>query len=78
LFLWELERGNSLESARTIAVNAVVMCEIFYLLNSRSIFGSVLSRDGLLGNRVVLLTIAACIVLQMLFTYAPPLQQVFG
>lgn len=78
LFLWELELGKSLESARTTAVNAVVMCEMFYLLNSRSIFGSVLNRDGLLGNRAVLATIALCLVLQLLFTYAPPLQGVFG
>lgn len=78
LFLWELELGKSLESARTTAVNAVVMCEIFYLLNSRSIFGSVLSREALLGNRAVLATIALCLVLQLLFTYAPPLQGVFG
>jgi magnesium-transporting ATPase (P-type) len=78
LFLWELQHGNSLESARTIAVNAVVMCEIFYLLNSRSLFASVLSRDGLLGNRAVLLTIGICLLLQLLFTYAAPLQNVFG
>lgn len=78
LFLWELELGKSLESARTTAVNAVVMCEMFYLLNSRSIFGSVLSREALLGNRAVLATIALCLVLQLLFTYAPPLQGVFG
>jgi len=78
LFLWELELGKSLENARTTAVNAVVMCEMFYLLNSRSIFGSVLNRDGLLGNRAVLVTIALCLVLQLLFTYAPPLQGVFG
>ena len=78
LFLWELQHGNSLESARTIAVNAVVMCEVFYLLNSRSLFASVLSRDGLLGNRAVLLTIGICLLLQLLFTYAAPLQNVFG
>ncbi|WAJ38696.1 cation-transporting P-type ATPase [Pseudomonas sp. GOM7] len=78
LFLWELQHGNSLESARTIAVNAVVMCEIFFLFNSRSLFASVISRDGLLGNRAVLLTIVICMLLQLLFTYAAPLQRVFG
>ena len=78
LFLWELQLGSDLGSARTVAVNAVVMCEIFYLLNCRSLFGSVLSREALLGNRAVLVTIALCLVLQALFTYAPPLQQLFG
>jgi magnesium-transporting ATPase (P-type) len=78
LFHWELQRGSSLEMARSVAVNAVVICEMFYLLNSRSIFASVVNRDGLLGNRAVLWTIAACAALQLLFNYAPPLQRVFG
>lgn len=78
LFLWEMQHGNSLEGARTMAVNTVVMCEMFYLLNSRHIFDSVLNRQGLLGNPKVLLAIAVCLLLQLLFTYAPPLQRVFG
>lgn len=78
LFLWELQRGTPLESARTMAVNTVVMCEMFYLFSSRHIFASVLSREGLLGNPMVLLAIAACLALQLLYTYAPPLQQLFG
>ncbi|SDH80822.1 plasma-membrane calcium-translocating P-type ATPase [Pseudomonas benzenivorans] len=78
LFLWEMQRGTSLESARTMAVNTVVVCEMFYLLSSRHIFASVLYRGGLLGNPTVLLAIAACLALQLLYTYAPPLQQVFG
>ena len=78
LFLWELEHGTGLERARTMAVNSVVVCEMFYLLNSRHIYDSVLSREGLFGNRQVLLAIAACVVLQLLYTYAPPLQALFG
>ncbi|MCY1419541.1 putative cation-transporting ATPase F [compost metagenome] len=78
LFVWELERGTSIESARTMAVNAVVAAEMFYLINSRAIFGSVLSREGLLGNRWVLLAIAICVPLQLAFTYAPWMQGIFG
>ncbi len=37
LFYWELQAGTSVEYARTMAVNAVVMAEMFYLLNSRFI-----------------------------------------
>ncbi|MDT4796159.1 putative cation-transporting ATPase F [compost metagenome] len=78
LFVWELERGTSIESARTMAVNAVVAAEMFYLINSRAIFGSVLSREGLFGNRWVLLAIAICVPLQLAFTYAPWMQGIFG
>ncbi|WP_408004317.1 cation-transporting P-type ATPase [Zestomonas carbonaria] len=78
LFLWELDRGTGLESARTIAVNTVVACEMFYLLNSRHIYLSVINREGLLGNRYVLISLGCCAVLQLLYTYAPPLQKLFG
>jgi magnesium-transporting ATPase (P-type) len=78
LFLWELDRGASLESARTMAVSTVVMIEMFYLVNSRYIYRSVLSREGLLGNRSVLAVIVICALLQIGFVHSAPLQQVFG
>jgi magnesium-transporting ATPase (P-type) len=78
LFLWELERGSSLEAARTMAVCTVVVSEMFYLLNSRHIYRSVLSREGLFGNRYVLMALAACALLQIAFTHAGPLQSLFG
>ncbi|MBS0544599.1 MAG: cation-transporting P-type ATPase [Proteobacteria bacterium] len=78
LFLWELELGNDIDTARTMAVNAVVAAEMFYLLNSRHIFAPVTTRDGLFGNRVALAAIAACIPLQLAFTHLPVMQDIFG
>jgi len=78
LFLWELDSGTTVEVARTIAVNAIVVAEMFYLVNSRRIEGSVLNRDGLFGNRYVLGAVAACVCLQLLYTYGPFFQRVFG
>jgi len=78
LFLWELDRGASLETARTMAVSAVVFAEMFYLLNSRYIFRTVVSRHGLFGNRYALFAIAACAALQVAYVHALPLQAVFG
>jgi magnesium-transporting ATPase (P-type) len=78
LFLWELERGASLEKARTMAVSAVVVAEMFYLLNSRHILQTVISREGLFGNPYVLIAIGACALLQVAYTLAPPLQAIFG
>ncbi len=77
LFLWELDSGTSIESARTMAVNAVVMAEMFYLLNSRFILAPVISRGGLTGNRYILLAIAACLPLQIAYTHAPIMQAIF-
>ena len=78
LFLWELSRNTSLETARTMAVNGIVVAEMFYLLNSRHVLGSVVNWEGLTGNRVVLLAIALCVPLQLAFTYLPAMQAIFG
>ncbi len=78
LFLWELNSGATIETARTMAVSAVVAAEMFYLINSRHIFGSVMSYDGLFGNLYVPIVIVACAALQAAYVYAGPLQKVFG
>ncbi|MDR2240262.1 MAG: cation-transporting P-type ATPase [Zoogloeaceae bacterium] len=78
LFLWELGRGTDLATARTMAVSAVVAAEMFYLINSRHLFRPALTREGLFGNRQVLIALAVCAVLQLAFVYAAPLQAVFG
>jgi magnesium-transporting ATPase (P-type) len=78
LFLWELAIGTSMETARTMAVNTVVVAEMFYLLNSRFILAPAFSREGLTGNYYVWVAMAACIPLQIAFTYAVPLQQIFN
>ena len=78
LFLWATGQGVSLEEARTIAVNALVVGEIFYLFNSRYLHQSSLSREGLLGSRPVLISIAILLALQLAFTYWPPLQRLMG
>lgn len=78
LFLLEMHNGASLEKARTMAVSAVVACEMFYLVNSRFILAPVLSRAGLFGNPYVLVAIGVCALLQLAFVHSPPLQAVFG
>ena len=78
LFLWEVERHMPLEEARTMAVNALVVGEIFFLFNSRYIYSSSLSREGLLGSRPVLTTIGILLVLQLAFTYFPPMHRLLG
>jgi len=78
LFLWEMEQGVSIEHARTVAVNTLIMFEIFYLFNSRYITDSILNWKGITGNRYVLIAIAILIILQLGFTYLTPMQALFG
>ena len=78
LFLWEFEQGASIPVARTVAVNAVLVGEVFYLFNMRSLSGSVLNVAGFFGNRYVLWAIGVLLVCQAGFTYLPALQTLFG
>ncbi|MDA4086118.1 putative cation-transporting ATPase F [Mycolicibacterium hassiacum DSM 44199] len=78
MFLLELRQGTSVDTARTMAVNAIVVAEMFYLLNNRFLVDPVLNRAGLFGNRVAFATVVACTALMLLYTYTPPLQAVFG
>jgi len=78
LFLWEIARGDSLETARTVAVNALVMGEIVYLFNCRYLLAPVRTWQDFTGNRYVLLSIAVLVVIQALFTYLPFMQKLFG
>ncbi len=77
LFLWEMDNGTTIEHARTVAVNTLVMFEIFYLFNARYITESVFNWEGFTGNRYVLLSIAILLILQISFTYLSPLQILF-
>lgn len=78
LFIWEREHGASIELARTIAVNTLVVFEIFYLFNSRFLLANSLSFEGLTGNRYVLIAIGILIIIQLAFTYAAPMQSLFA
>ena len=78
LFLWLESTGASIEEARTIAVNTLVVGEIFYLWNARAILNPVLSLKGIFGSRPVLISMVLCLLLQLAFTYLPFMHSLFG
>lgn len=78
LFQWEIAQSNDIDKARTVAINTLVMCEIFYLFNSRYILKSVFSVQGLTGNIYVVVAIGLLAILQCAFTYIPAMQLLFG
>jgi magnesium-transporting ATPase (P-type) len=71
IFFHALERGRDLEEARTLVVNALVVLEIFYLFNVRYLHMTSITLRGALGTPAVLAAIAAVVAAQLLFTYAP-------
>jgi magnesium-transporting ATPase (P-type) len=70
--------GASDALARTVAVNAITIGQVFYLLNSRYLLDSSLSLRAHVGNRYLAYGIVAVVILQIIFTYAPPFEATFG
>jgi magnesium-transporting ATPase (P-type) len=77
-FFWMKSHGASDALARTVAVNAITIGQVFYLLNSRYLLDSSLSLTAHMGNEYLPLSIGGVVILQVLFTYAPPFQAMFG
>ncbi|MBX3419710.1 MAG: cation-transporting P-type ATPase [Pirellulaceae bacterium] len=77
-FLWARGNGESIEVARTLAVNTIVVLEAFYLFSTRFLRAPVLNRNGLLGSRPVLISIGLVLLFQLAFTYAPWLHWIMG
>ena len=78
LFLWEQGQSTSIQEARTVAVNTLVMFEIFYVFNSRYLLASVLNLHGLFGNWLIWLAIVVLMIAQCGMTYWLPMQAMFG
>jgi magnesium-transporting ATPase (P-type) len=75
---WATARGLPLETARTMAVNTLVVMQIFYLFSVRFVHGTALTWRGVLGTKVVLAGVAVVTAAQFAFTYLPPMQAVFA
>lgn len=78
LFLWESARGAGIEASRTVAVNALVAGEMAYLFNCRYLLAPMRSWQDFTGNFYLLLAIAVLSVIQLIFTYLPFMQSLFG
>ena len=77
--LYELaERtGHSLAEARTVAVNVFVFGEMFYLFNCRSL--TLPSwRMSLRTNHLLFAGVGLMLALQLLYTYLPGMNSLFG
>jgi cation-transporting P-type ATPase F len=76
LFEWERFQGESIEKARTAAVNVFAVGQAFYLLNCRSLTHSMF-KVGLFSNLWVWAGIAAMMLAQIAFIYTPTMNWLF-
>ncbi|SFN47058.1 cation-transporting P-type ATPase [Dokdonella immobilis] len=78
IFAYAVDKGYAPELARTMALNTLVVLEIFHLFFIRNIYGTSLTWKGLRGTRVVWICVVTITLAQLLVTYWPALQQLFG
>jgi Ca2+-transporting ATPase len=77
LFLWELRVEQAgLAAARTVAANTIVLVQLIYLFNCRSLNHSIFA-IGLFTNRWTIVGSLAMLGAQLLFTYAPVMNRLF-
>jgi cation-transporting P-type ATPase F len=77
LFLHERQvLGTGIEAARTVVVNLIVMVEVFYLLNCRSLLHAPWT-IGFWSNRWVFVGIGTMLAAQLLFTHLPLMNRLF-
>ncbi|MCS6876978.1 MAG: cation-transporting P-type ATPase [Geminicoccaceae bacterium] len=77
IFNWAKANGASIEEARTLVVNTIVVMEIFYLFSVRYAHGTSLTLEGLVGTRAVLIGVGSITLAQLAFTYLPWMQFLF-
>jgi magnesium-transporting ATPase (P-type) len=77
VYHWSLSQGESIEVARTMAVNALVSMEVFYLFSVRYLKSPSFTWIGVQGTPRVLVSVSLVVALQFAMTYWSAAQHVF-
>ncbi len=78
VYTYAIEKGHSLQLAQTMAMNTVVVLEIFNLFFVRNLHGTSLTWAAIRGTRVIWAVVIAVTLAQFAVTYLPALQEVLG
>jgi magnesium-transporting ATPase (P-type) len=78
IYALAIDKGYTAELARTMAMNTLVVLEIFHLFFIRNIYGTSLTWKAVRGTNVVWATVCAITAAQFAVTYLPPLQSIIG
>jgi magnesium-transporting ATPase (P-type) len=78
IFTYATDNGYPLALAQTMAMNTLVVLEIFHLFFIRNIHSTSLTWAAVRGTRVVWTVVAIITAAQFAVTYLPPLQAILG
>ncbi len=78
VYIYATDRGYPVELAQTMAMNTLVVLEMFHLFFICNIHGTSLTWTAARGTRIVWACVLTVTAAQFALTYLPPLQAVFG
>lgn len=78
VYSYAIDRGYTIELARTITVNTVVIMETFHMFFIRNIHNSKLTWKLIRGTKIMWLVVMIVVFAQLAITYIPPLQKLFS
>jgi calcium-translocating P-type ATPase len=78
MFTYALDRGYPLPLAQTIAMNTLVVLEIFHLFFIRNIHGTSLTWAAVRGTKVIWTVVLTITGAQLAITFLPPFQAILG
>ena len=78
VFTYAIDKGHSLALAQTMAMNTLVVLEIFHLFFIRNIHSTSLTWAAARGTKVVWTVVLGVTAAQFGVTYLPPLQTILG
>jgi len=78
IFTYAIDRGYPLALAQTLAMNTLVVLEIFHLFFIRNIHGTSLTWKAARGTPIVWAVVLVITGAQFAVTYLPPLQAILG
>ena len=78
MYHYAIDQNYPVALARTIALNTLVVMEIFHLFFIRNIYGTSLTWRAVRGTKVVWMVVIAVTTAQFAITYLPPLQSIFA
>jgi len=77
IYRYAIEQGYSIELARTMAMNTLVVMEVFHLFFIRNMYGTSLTWQAVKGTRMVWYAVILVTAGQLAITYLPFMQTVF-
>ncbi|RSK32312.1 cation-transporting P-type ATPase [Rhodovulum iodosum] len=78
MYFYAMDRGYPVSLSQTIAMNTLVVLEIFHLFFIRNIHGTSLNWTAVRGTRIVWACVLVVAAAQFAITYMPLLQPIFG